>query len=362
VPIAGIEWRALRVPFRQPFATSGGTVVLRDTILVAVRAADGRTGWGEATPWPPFGCGTVASAAVQIAGLAARLRGTDPAFALTVIDAGPWEPAVRYAFELALFDLIDGEHGVPVAARFGSGRGPVAVNALLGAGTAETVTAAARSAVAAGFETLKLKVGAGSRADLEACVRAVRAAVGSSVRLRLDANGAWSEEEALLALRVLARYDLEYVEQPVAAADIGALARLRSASAVPIAADEAVRDASSADAVLTAGAADVLIVKPMVAGGLRAAFDIARRAASAGVLTVITTTIDFGIATAGALHVAAALDPQLACGLGTAGLLADDLTDGAPPIVRGQMALPTSMGLGVAPAGAALARYAVTPA
>jgi len=362
VLIERVEWRALRVPFKSPFATSGGTVVVRDTVVLAVHAEGGRAGWGEATPWPAFGCGTAVSAAVQIAQLAPRLRGKELAVALQMIDEPSWDPAVRYAFELALFDLIDGEREMPLAARFGSGRGPVSINALLGSGTAETVAAAARSAVATGFETLKLKVGAGSRADLAACVRSARAAVGPAVHLRLDANGTWSEEEAALILRALAPYDLEYVEQPVAAADIGALARLRASSPVRIAADEAVSDAASAYAVLAAAAADVLIVKPMVTGGLRAAFEIARQAANAGVVTVVTTTIDFGIATAGALHLAAALDPALACGLGTAGLLVDDLTNGVPTLVRGQMALPKAPGLGVGPSRAALARYAATPA
>ncbi|MFN8516409.1 MAG: enolase C-terminal domain-like protein [Chloroflexia bacterium] len=66
----------------------------------------------------------------------------------------------------------------------------------------------------------------------------------------------------------LSRHTLELVEQPVAADDLAALARVRRAASVPIAADESVRTMDDARRIIALGAADALVIKPMVCGGL----------------------------------------------------------------------------------------------
>ena len=77
-------------------------------------------------------------------------------------------------------------------------------------------------------------------------VAAVREAMGPTARVRVDANGAWSVDDALLALGRLAAHDLEYAEQPCATVE--ELRDLRMALArngidVLIAADESIRKA-----------------------------------------------------------------------------------------------------------------------
>jgi L-alanine-DL-glutamate epimerase-like enolase superfamily enzyme len=110
--------------------------------------------------------------------------------------------------------------------------------------------------------------------------------------------------------------------------------------------------------VIEAGAADLLVVKPMLAGGPRRAFEIASLAASAGLGALVTTTIDAGPGLALALHLAATLpEPRLACGLATAALLVDDLIEPGLPIVQGAMSLPAAPGLGVRLDPAGLERY-----
>ena len=58
----------------------------------------------------------------------------------------------------------------------------------------------------------------------------VRDAVGSETKLRLDANGGWNEREAARAIARFAPYQIEFLEQPVDARNLGGLARL---SALP---------------------------------------------------------------------------------------------------------------------------------
>jgi L-alanine-DL-glutamate epimerase-like enolase superfamily enzyme len=148
------------------------------------------------------------------------------------------------------------------------------------------------------------------------------------------------------------------VEQPVAADDIEGMALIRRGTGTPIAADEAVMDATSAERLLAAGAVDLLVLKP-VAVGLVASLELAGRACRAGVGVVVTTMLEAGVGIAAAAQVAAALPgPLPACGLATASLLESDLLEQPLPISGGTLRLPDSPGLGVHLDQGLLARYA----
>jgi L-alanine-DL-glutamate epimerase-like enolase superfamily enzyme len=165
--------------------------------------------------------------------------------------------------------------------------------------------------------------------------------------LRIDANAAWDVPEAIAIIRAAERYQLELIEQPVAAHDLAGMAQVRAAVHTPIAADESVGGPEQAERVIAAGAADILVIKPMMAGGLRRARAIIAQAQLAGLATFVTTTIDTGVGVAAALHLAATLPTPLACGLATSQLLVGDLLV-QPMIVRnGALHVPDQPGLGV---------------
>jgi len=215
---------------------------------------------------------------------------------------------------------------VPVA------RASVRVNA--------TVPAVAASEVASilarfpGARTANMKVAEPGQTLAEdvARVAAARAALGPEGRVRIDANGLWNVDEAEHAVRALEQFDLEYVEQPCATVDELAELRRRVARlGILIAADESVRKASDPLAVARAGAADVLVIKAQPLGGVRSALAIA---ADAGLPCVVSSAIDTSIGLAMGAQLAAALPSQeFDCGLGTAALLAADVTD-APLVPR----------------------------
>ena len=94
--------------------------------------------------------------------------------------------------------------------------------------------------------------------------------------------------------------------------------------------------------------------------GFDATLAIVVAAAAAGVAVVVTTTIDTGVATAAALHLAATLpEAGPAHGLATAPLLEVDLLREPLNVTRGRMTLPPGPGLGIELDEALLARYAV---
>jgi o-succinylbenzoate synthase len=354
------------LPLRAPLATARGAIAERRGALLVLVADDGRTGLGEATPIAGFGLESPARAREALAALARRVLGADPREAAALLDAAereaPDAACARAALDGALHDLAAQAAGRSLAALLAGaeGRAPrprVAAHALLPAATAAGAAAEAARAVAAGFRTLKLKVGAAPLADDAARVAAVRAAAGPGVALRLDANGAWPDAPtALRAIAALSRFGVEWIEQPVPAADVAALAAVRAAGLVAVAADEAVVDAAALERVLAAGAADVVVLKPSALGGLQAARRAAARARDAGCRVCVTSLLDGAVARTAALALAAALpDPLPACGLATGALLADDLAT-AERIADGCLATPIGDGLGAALDPAALAR------
>lgn len=189
-----------------------------------------------------------------------------------------------------------------------------------------------------GCRTAKVKVAeAGSTlADDVARVRAVRELVGSEGRVRIDANAAWSLDEAEHALRTLSPSDLEYVEQPCATIEELALLRDRVRDLrIPIAADESIRRSSDPDAA--AAVVDVVIVKAAPLGGIGAGLALAQRL---GKPTVVSSALDTSVGLSMGAHLAAAL-PELPydCGLGTAALLAADVTEDPLLSVDGSIAV-----------------------
>lgn len=333
---AAVRVRHVRVPFRSPFATAAGTWSARESWIVVMRGADGRLGVGEAV--------AADEAALAAAAEAAELDLTSPLLS--------------------------------VLGRDGAG---VGVNATLPGLDPMTTAMAARLAVAAGYRTLKLKAGARDTAgELAIRVASVRDAVGEGIALRLDANGTWTLDEATARLEALAPYGLQYVEQPMAPAGLAALddaaelrRRMGGGAGVRVAADEAVASLADARAVLDAGAADVLVVKPARVGGPGVVAEIAALAAAHGVPVVISSLFETGVGLALGLRCAGLLPDVPGWpaagrdhGLATADLLVDDLLVEPLAVDRGRMRVPGgpgSGGLGVALDEAAVARYEVAP-
>ena len=212
-------------------------------------------------------------------------------------------------------------------------RDSVMVNATIPAVDAEHVPAVL--AHFDGCRTAKVKVCESGQTLGEdiARVKAVRAGMGPEGRIRLDANGGWNVDEAEHAFHALAEFDLEYVEQPCSTLD--ELAELRERTHymdIPIAADENIRKAEDPRAVAQAVAADVLILKAQPLAGIS---KIVKLSEEVALPIVLSSALESSVGIAMGLYAAAAVkELDYDCGLGTASLLAGDVTE-TPLVAQG---------------------------
>jgi len=353
-----LRWRPFRLRMRHRFQAAHGALEDREGVLSSLRDADGRVGVGEASPMPSLGHGSITDVLALLEAHRADLL--DPACAAGL--AGLGADALRCALDVASLDLRAQAGGRSVASLLAvAPPAPwVMSNAVIGGGSPQEVAQYGRAAVEHGYAVLKVKVGVASVSEDHRRLSSLREACPEAV-LRLDANGAWDEATAREASEAFAPLGIELLEQPVAAPQVGALARLRAHGPMRIAADEAVGDPETLARVLDERAADLLVLKPMVLGGLTAAAEVAARAAQRGISAFVTTTFDSSIGTAAALHLAAALPADVAHGLATGEHLATDLTATTLAPERGRLALPVAHGLGVTVDEAALEAAATAP-
>jgi o-succinylbenzoate synthase len=238
-----------------------------------------------------------------------------------------WSPFLEYPDDEAAVWLS-------AAIEFAYGKTPAAVRDRIPVNA--TLPAVAPDQVAAvlgrfgSFSTVKIKVaepGQTPGQDVDRIIEVRK--LYPEAKIRLDANGGWSPELSFSFIKALAGQgiELEYLEQPCKTVD--ELARLRqmiseSSFNVPIAADESVRKASDPMLVVEAEAADILVLKVAPLGGISRSMEIAR---GAGLPVVVSSALDSSVGISMGAHLAAALqDLRFDCGLGTASLLAGDVT------------------------------------
>jgi len=316
--IERVELYELVLPLVEPFIISGGAITERRSIVVALHAAAGHTGFGESPPFPLpyYSEETLASARDLIQQvLVPRVEGREFASpedldaALRANVRG--NPFARAGVETAAWDLEAESRGTGLAqlvgARLGvEPAGSVACGVALGIPEdrkPETLTRWVYEALERGYRRVKIKVAPGWDA---VAVRAARVGMaGSALPLTVDANGAyaWPEHEA--ELRALDDAGLLYIEQPLEPDDLVGHARLGRALRTPICLDETLKSAGHARQVVALEGPKVWNIKVHRVGGLAEVCRIYRVAEAFGAELWAGTMPESGIGSQAALAVAA---------------------------------------------------------
>lgn len=203
----------LQIPLERPYRLSFGPVTRYDTILVEMRAADGRCGFGEATLLTGYTDETFPESWNLAKELARALCGKS--FEQIIISLEgliPRAPFVCTAFHTAL-DMLRGHPLLDVAT---ATRVPI-LGLLQGADEAELRDAFERLQ-SDGYRTVKVKVGFDAKVDL-AHLALIQKVVAGRALIRVDANQGYSAVDAAAFIAGVDPAGIELFEQPCAAGD-----------------------------------------------------------------------------------------------------------------------------------------------
>jgi D-galactarolactone cycloisomerase len=295
IRIRHVQTFVFRAPIAEPVITSFGEMRDRPAVLVRVEDQDGAHGWGEV--WCNFpACGAEHRArlvdsvfAPQLIGMrhdgvvhtTRTLESRVRVIALQTAEWGPLAQALA-GVDIALWDLSARKAGVPVATLLGAPAErlslPTYASGINPDGAGDTVQACRR----AGFRAFKVKLGFGADRDL-ATLAEVRGNMAAGDRLMGDANQGWDIDAAIEMSRRAARYDLEWLEEPLAAdRPVSEWRRLTEASPVPIAGGENLRGAEAFTRALRARVLDVLQPDMCKWGGFTGCLPVARAVIASG--------------------------------------------------------------------------------
>lgn len=269
--VTRLTLREIRLPLKEPFRTSTGTVTDRRVLLVQLDEIDGAVGWGEcvALAAPDYWPETIDTAWLMIRDwIGPRVLGRTfegPEDVSAVLAHGIRGHAMaRAAVEMAMWELAARIKRVPLATLLGGTREKVAAGIVLGIQeSAEALANRARAAVDEGYRRIKLKIKPG--VDIQS-VRAVFAAVGPNVPLTVDANCAYTLDDAS-HLAKLDEFGLQLIEQPLAWDDLVRHAELQQQIRTPICLDESITGADRVEDMIRLGSGRIVNLKPGRVGG-----------------------------------------------------------------------------------------------
>lgn len=281
----GIEQRALHTPFR----ISRGSRTAIDLAMVTI-GQNGVVGRGEGSVTGRYG--------ESVESVSGQLRAIEDAIAQGAgrDDLRALMPpgSARNAVDCALWDL---------EAKLGTGASPAVIRPVhtaltLGIDTPEAMAAAARRI--RGAAIVKVKVDGN---EPETCLRAIRPEVPGS-RLVVDANEAWTMAQVEALQPMLAELEVEFLEQPLPAAEDTALEGFRGL--VPTCADESCH--VTADLERLASRYQMVNIKLDKTGGLTEALDLLAGARALGLGVMVGCMISTSLAIAAAFRVAVQAD------------------------------------------------------
>ncbi|MEP6533693.1 MAG: mandelate racemase/muconate lactonizing enzyme family protein [Bryobacteraceae bacterium] len=310
--ITRVEAFPIHAPRAHRFVGARAALTFSDFALVIVETDAGITGYGEVSS-ALYYYRLGQSHALDInAYLGPALLGEDPLHIPALVNhmdavlSGGRQ--AKSGVEMALWDIAGKAAGLPVYRLLGGkSRDAVPLNWTIGQQEPqEMADEAALYLEKHRVRSIRLKIGRPGDTDMRAC-EAVRKRVGPGITMRLDANEYYrSPKEAIAAIRRLECFDLQLVEQPLAARDFAGHAEVRAAVSVPIGLDESIQSPRDALHAVGTRAGDVFNVYVSESGGLLRSQQIIAIAEAAGIPCLIGTMGELQLASAAAVHLAVA--------------------------------------------------------
>jgi len=321
-----------------------------DSLIVAVAADDGLTGWGEMAPLGSFYSPAFAAGArAGLAEIAPHLLGCDPR-ALgrigrlmdTVFNGHPY---IKSALDMACSDLAARAAAVPLVTLLGGRESETAeLYKVVTHGPVDAMAARAAQYVSEGCNRLQVKVGGAVRGDVER-VAAVAGSVPKGTVIFCDANAGWTPFQARQFAD--ATRALDYVlEQPCSGID--ECLSVRRAVDKPMVLDESVTSTGDLLEIHRKGAADGLTLKISRLGGVTRTGRIRDLAVELGFMITVEDTGGAEIDTAAMAHLSLSTPEERRLhAIAFHEWVTVRTASNAPPVAGNRIGLPDGPGLGI---------------
>lgn len=308
--IDSMEYYRLEIPMSRVFRTSLGESTKYSGFIVKIRTDDGIEGWGEAVPSRRITGETAGSTASTLDMLRPLLKGEEES-SIELL----WEIMERTiggnygaksAVDIALWDIMGKRAGQPICRLLGGYRERMATSYTVDLGSMEEAETQIAEYLGLGIGALKVKLGKGLREDYDR-VKKARQMAGDGIMIYVDFNQSYTPKRALELAESVHKFEIEFLEQPVKARDLDGLKFVRDRSNIPVMADESVHGPEDAVRIIRMGAADMLNMKLVKAGGITRGKRLIEIAEAAGLPTMIGCTVETRIGITAGTHLALAL-------------------------------------------------------
>ncbi len=345
---AGVE----RVELSRPYEIAFRTIDAVEMGIVEIAAEGGRVGRGCASPEAHVTGESIGDVRAVLSDLD-WLVGRDVRHLRALIRElearAPAAPAARAAIDVALFDLAGQAAELPLVELLGRAHDALPTSVTIGIKSVSETLEEAREYLGRGFWALKVKLGRSLEEDVERLVR-LREVVSPEVAIRVDPNQGYGPADVLAFARKTRDLDIEFLEQPMAAADIAAARELPAEIRDALAADESLLSPRDALELLRPPrACGIFNIKLMKCGGVAPALRIADIAETAGISLMWGCMDESRISIAAALHAALASPSTRYLDLDGHLDLARDVAAGGFVIEDGMMRPSGGAGLGLSP-------------
>lgn len=332
-----LKTHEFELPLRHVFTISRESSSVQPTLIVELTDGTHR-GFGEATTNKYYGATIplMREALAKVESMVALAEPLDP--------AKLWEetwpilkdnPFAQCALDEAATDLWGKQQGAPVHKLWGLSNDRVPQsNFTIGIDTIEVMVK--KLLEMPGWPIYKIKLG--TKYDLD-IVRELRK--HTDAVFRVDANCGWTADEAIANSHELAKLNVEFIEQPLPAAQWNEVKRVFKESALPIVADESC--ISEGDVDRCVGHFHGVNVKLVKCGGLTPGKRMVTRARELGMKAMVGCMTESSVGISAIAQLLPLLDYVDMDG---AALLASDIADGVK-VDRGTCIYPGANGNGV---------------
>jgi L-alanine-DL-glutamate epimerase-like enolase superfamily enzyme len=306
--IKKLEAYPIKIPLVRPFRIAIETQTDYEGVLVRIELSDGTNGWGEASPDPGITGDTWRTAIAAIENeIRPRAVGKDVFLFEELwqeIDrAIAGNSSAKAALDIAVHDAIAKRVGLQLNGFLGREVNQLQTTQAVGIESLEETVNQTKALRDNGVTRFKFKIGGDPREDVKR-IEAVRDLLGDAVPMTVDANQGYSVRQAIYALKRLDRFEIEFCEQPVHYRDLEGMAEVRRNSNIPIMADECVHSPRDALEVVKRRAADMINIKLMKSGGIRAGTRIAAIAEAADMPCMVGCMIETKVGISAGCHFA----------------------------------------------------------